>query len=77
MKFHYRSGFEPVVLNQTIFPTPRLVASKINETTRLSNLPKINHYSWFKHGSEDPNLSPVLDVKMQHLYWEEIKLIIL
>ena len=34
-------GFEPTTLNQTtFFPTPRLVASKVNEDARLENLPK-------------------------------------
>ena len=34
-------GFEPAILNQaTFFPTPRLVASKINENARLATLPK-------------------------------------
>ena len=34
-------GFEPAILNETIFlPSPRLVASKINETDKLSSLPK-------------------------------------
>ena len=58
-------GFEPASLNQPVFlPTPRLVASKINETTRLSGLPKGKSLSLnLSMESEDPNLSPVLDVK--------------
>ena len=58
-------GFEPASLNQPVFlPTPRLVASKINETTRLSGLPKSKSLSLnISMESEDPNLSPVLDVK--------------
>ena len=58
-------GFEPVVLNETAFyPTPRLVASKINESSKLSNLPKNKSLTLdVNMSSEDPNLSPVLDVK--------------
>ena len=34
-------GFEPVTLNKTInFNTPRMVASRTNELTRLSTLPR-------------------------------------
>ena len=34
-------GFEPTALNETtFFPTPRLVASKVNEDARLEDLPK-------------------------------------
>jgi len=58
-------GFEPVVLNQTAFlPSPRLVASKVNETDKLSNLPKNKSLTLnIDMSSDDPNLSPALDVK--------------
>ena len=58
-------GFEPSSLNQAVFyPTPRLVASKVNESTRLTNLPKNKSLSLnINMSSNDPNLSPVLDVK--------------
>ena len=58
-------GFEPAILNETVFyPTPRLVASKINESTKLSNLPRNKSLSLnVNMSSSDPNLSPVLDVK--------------
>ena len=58
-------GFEPAILNETVFfPTPRLVASKINETTKLTSLPKNKSLTVnVDMSSSDPNLSPVLDVK--------------
>ena len=58
-------GFEPAILNQTIFyPTPRLVASKINESTKLSNLPKNKSLSMnVNMSTTDSNLSPILDTK--------------
>ena len=58
-------GFEPAILNETVFyPTPRLVSSKINESTKLSNLPRNKSLSLnVNMSSSDPNLSPVLDVK--------------
>ena len=58
-------GFEPAVLNETVFyPTPRLVASKLNENTKLTNLPKNKSLTLnVDMSSSDPNLSPVLDVK--------------
>ena len=58
-------GFEPTVLNQTtFFPTPRLVASKINEDARLDNLPKNKSLTLsVDMNTEDPNLSPALDTK--------------
>ena len=47
-----------------IFPTPRLVASKINETNKLTALPKTKSISiYINISSCDPNLSPVLDAK--------------
>ncbi len=58
-------GFEPAILNETVFlPTPRLVASKINETDKLSSLPKNKSLTLnVDMSSDDPNLSPALDVK--------------
>ena len=58
-------GFEPVVLNETAFlPSPRLVASKVNETDKLSSLPKNKSLTLnVDMSSDDPNLSPALDVK--------------
>ena len=58
-------GFEPTILNQTtFFPTPRLVASKINEDARLDELPKRKSLTLaVDMESGDPNLSPVLDTK--------------
>jgi len=58
-------GFEPTILNETtFFPTPRLVASKINEDARLENLPKKKSLTLaVDMSTEDSNLSPALDVK--------------
>tara|TARA_R100001460_G_scaffold10207_2_gene24138 strand:- start:891 stop:8294 length:7404 start_codon:yes stop_codon:yes gene_type:complete len=58
-------GFEPAILNQaTFFPTPRLVASKINENARLATLPKNKSLTLnVNMSTQDPNLSPVLDTK--------------
>ena len=58
-------GYEPISLNNaSFFPTPRLVASRINEVDKLSNLPKQKSLTMdIIMSSPDPNLSPVLDVK--------------
>ncbi len=58
-------GFDTAGLNQTmLFPTPRLVASVVNETEKLSSLPKNKSLTVnLKMTSSDPNLSPVLDIK--------------
>ena len=58
-------GFEPTILNETtFFPTPRLVASKINEDARLDDLPKKKSLTLaVDMSTDDPNLSPALDVK--------------
>tara|TARA_S200000501_G_scaffold162942_1_gene153572 strand:+ start:11223 stop:18668 length:7446 start_codon:yes stop_codon:yes gene_type:complete len=58
-------GYEPIALNNaSFFPTPRLVASKINETNKLANLPKQKSLTMdVNMSSSDPNLSPVLDIK--------------
>ena len=58
-------GFEPTTLNATtFFPTPRIVASKINEDARLSNLPKNKSLTLVVNmSSNDPNLSPEIDIE--------------
>ena len=58
-------GFEPTTLNgTTFFPNPRLVASKINEDARLEDLPKKKSLTLaVDMSTDDPNLSPALDVK--------------
>ena len=58
-------GFEPTVLNETtFFPTPRLVASKVNENVRLEDLPKKKSLTLsIDMSTQDSNLSPALDVK--------------
>ena len=58
-------GYEPIALNNaSFFPTPRLVASKINEINKLPNFPKQKSLTMdVNMSSPDPNLSPVLDIK--------------
>ena len=58
-------GFEPTILNQTtFFPTPRIVASKVNESQRLETLPKNKSLTLkVDMSSSDKNLSPILDIK--------------
>ena len=58
-------GFEPTILNQTtFFPNPRLVASKVNEEERLSNLPRNKSLTLvIDMKSNDPNLSPEIDLE--------------
>lgn len=58
-------GYEPIQLNTvTQFPTPRMVASKVNETERLTTLP-LNKSLTLKVDfvTEDQNLSPVMDIQ--------------
>jgi len=58
------NGYTPVIINSTtFFPTPRLVASRVNELERLTTLPR-NKSLTFKldFTSGDKNLSPVLDL---------------
>ncbi len=58
-------GYNPIPLNTVVhYPTPRMVASKINETTRLTTLPSNKSLTLkvdFK--TEDENLSPVMDIQ--------------
>ena len=58
-------GYEPIALNYpSFFPTPRLVASRVNEVNKLANLPKQKSLTMdVIMSSPDPNLSPVLDIK--------------
>ena len=58
-------GFEPTILNETtFFPTARLVASKVNEAERLESLPRNKSLTLtVDFNSNDPNLSPALDVQ--------------
>ena len=58
-------GFEPTTLNETtFFPTPRLVASKVNEQARLTALPKNKSLTLnVSMSTSDSNLSPILDTK--------------
>jgi hypothetical protein len=58
-------GYEPIQLNKvTHFATPRLVASKINETTRLTTLPSNKSLTLrVEFTTENENLSPVMDIQ--------------
>jgi hypothetical protein len=58
-------NFEPVELNKINFlSTPRLICSEINETARLSNIPKNKSLTFrIRMSSDDKNLSPVLDTQ--------------
>ena len=58
-------GYEPIQLNETtLLPSPRIAASRINETTRLSSLP-LNKSLTLKvdFSTADENLSPVMDIQ--------------
>jgi len=58
-------GYDPIPLNAVVhYPTPRMVASKINENTRLTTLPS-NKSLTLKVDlkTEDENLSPVMDIQ--------------
>jgi hypothetical protein len=58
-------GYDPIPLNTVLhYPTPRMVASRINEITRLTTLPSNKSLTLkvdFK--TEDENLSPVMDIQ--------------
>ena len=60
-------GWESVPLNKTIhFPTPRMVASKVNEAEQLTTMPKNKSLSLrvdFKRDAGRPGLSPTMDIK--------------
>jgi len=58
-------GYESVELNQpNKLSSPRIVCSEINETSRLTNLPKNRSTTLaVQFNSADPNLSPVLDIQ--------------
>jgi len=57
-------GFQQISLNQlNYFNTPRMVASQVNETAYLPNLPK-NKSLWaeFVMETDSPNVSPIIDL---------------
>ena len=58
-------GYEAVELNvNNNLTSPRIVASQINETTRLTNLPKNRSFTLgIQLNSSDPNLSPAIDIQ--------------
>ena len=58
-------GYEDVQINQTTFlSSVRMVCSEVNEVQHLSSLPKNKSLTLkVRMQSDDPNLSPVLDVK--------------
>ena len=69
-------GYEPVELNQiNRLSSTRLVCSEINETTRLTDLPKNRSTTLaVQFSSQDPNLSPVLDTQNGVLILERNRL---
>tara|TARA_R100000030_G_scaffold41449_2_gene31099 strand:+ start:13475 stop:20908 length:7434 start_codon:yes stop_codon:yes gene_type:complete len=58
-------GYEPVTLNKVItFQTPRMVASEINETERLTELPANKSLTLrVDFRTENENLSPMMDTQ--------------
>ena len=58
-------GYDPIQLNTVSqFPTPRMVASKVNENARLATLPSNKSLTLkVDFSTEDPNLSPVMDIQ--------------
>jgi hypothetical protein len=62
-------GFQPIQLNKAnFFNTPRLICSEVNELARLSALPKNKSLTVkIRMSSEDPNLSPVLDLQTAYM----------
>lgn len=58
-------GYENISLNnENRMSTPRMVASRINEITRLSDLPNSKSLTLaVSMNTTDPNLSPVIDVQ--------------
>jgi len=58
-------GYEPIALNRVLhFNTPRMVASRINETTRLTTLPLNKSLTMrVNFSTDDENLSPVMDIQ--------------
>jgi len=59
------AGYEPVVINRTNYLTsPRLIASKVNETNKLSTLPGNKSANLrINLNSVDSRLSPVIDTQ--------------
>ena len=58
-------GYEPIALNRVLqLNTPRLVASEINETARLTTLPLNKSLTMrVNFTTEDENLSPMMDIQ--------------
>jgi hypothetical protein len=58
-------GYESVPLNKVLhFNTPRMVASRINENTRLTTLPSNKSLTMrVNFATDDINLSPVMDIQ--------------
>ena len=58
-------GFEPITLNKTTkFNTPRIIGSRVNELRWLQQMPRNKSLTLrVELTSEDPNVSPVLDLQ--------------
>ena len=69
-------GYENVRLNElNRLSTTRLVASRINESTRLTDLPKNRSLTLgVRLQTEDPNLSPVIDLNSTNVIVRRSKL---
>ena len=69
-------GYESITLNQpNNLDTPRLVCSRINETTRLTGLPLNRSFTLgVRMESTDPNLSPVLDTLNSTIVYQRSRL---
>ena len=62
-------GFQPVSLNAlNYFSSPRMVASKVNEDARLTNLPGRKSFTMNMNlVSSDPKLSPMIDLSRANI----------
>ena len=69
-------GYEPITLNQpNSLSSPRLVCSRINETTRLTDLPLNRSFTFgVRMETSDPNLSPILDTLNSTIVYQRSRL---
>ena len=69
-------GYEPITLNEpNELDTPRLICSRVNETTRLTGLPLNRSFTLgVKLETTDPNLSPVLDTLNSNVVYTRSRL---
>ena len=69
-------GYENITLNQpNRLSTPRLICSRVNETTRLTDLPLNRSFTiGVLFESSDPNLSPILDTMNGTMIYQRSRL---